>query len=117
MTAPAELIDGLILQVLQTKGVAQDVEFLTREGVVPFDILGHPRHIVNLALVEPLDEELECGGVLVAELELPVFYPLSLAIDGKGLVEKLRMVNEEVLMESPLAPVGTDVDFEQWAGE
>lgn len=42
MAAPAELIDGLILQVLQAKGVAQDVEFLTCEGVVPFDILGHP---------------------------------------------------------------------------
>jgi hypothetical protein len=68
-------------------------------------------------LVEPLDEEIECGGIFVAELELPVFYPLSLAVDGEGLVEKLRIVNEEVLMQSPLAPVGSDVDFKQWAGE
>lgn len=81
------------------------------EGVVPFDILGHPRYIVNLSLVEPLDKEFECSGILVTQFQLTIDDSLVFAIDGEGLVEELRMMDEEVLMERPLAPFGSNVDI------
>ena len=42
VASSAELVDGLIFQLLESDRVAKQVELLARKGVFPLDVLGHP---------------------------------------------------------------------------
>jgi hypothetical protein len=115
--ALAVLVHGHVLELRHVEAVAQQVQLVAADGVL---VLLHGvdqlRHVVDLALVEPLDEQLEAGGVVVGQLER-VLARLAVAVALELGLEQLRVVAEQVAVEGPVALGRANVDVDHCAGE
>lgn len=89
-----EFVNGSVLQFRKTDGITQEIQLLTGEGIIPFDVLRFPRHILDLALVEPFDQKLEGCRVLIRHVQLAIFDMFVFAIDREALVEERRVMTE-----------------------
>ena len=106
----AKLVDRNVLQLWQVDFVAQEVQLLAAIRVLPLLVFGQRGDVLDLALVQPFDEQLECGWIFVEELNVAILEFLVLSVDTDFLVEVLRVVDEQISVQRPLAPVCADVD-------
>ena len=83
---------------------------MTAICVVPFLVFGQRGDVLDLALVQPLDEQLKCGWIFVEEFNVAVLEFLVLSVDAHFLVKVLRVVDEQISVQRPLAPLCADVD-------
>jgi hypothetical protein len=86
----AMLVDGDVLQLGHVEALAEEVEFVAADGVLVLLVrIRQVRHVVELALVEPFDEELKAGGALLGELQR-VGRLVAVALELR--LEQLRVV-------------------------
>lgn len=114
----AELVHGHVLQLGHVEAVAEQVERMAAHRVlVLLAGVGQVRHVVEAALVEPLDEQLEAGGVVVRQLERI----LAVAVAGAGALELglelLRVVTEQIAVQRPAATRLAHIDVDHRSGE
>lgn len=115
--ALAVLVHGDVLQLGHVEAVAQQIQLVAAHGVlVLLSRIGHVGHIVEAALVQPLDEQLEAGGVVVGQVE-GVLALCRLAVALELVLEQLRVVAQQVAVEGPVAPGAAHVDVDHGARE
>lgn len=106
------LVHGHVLQLRHVEALAEHVELVAAHGIVVLlVVVNHVRDIVQGALVEPLDEQLEAGGVVVGQVEA-VLPGAAVCVAQQLVLQRLGVVAQEVAVQGPVAPGRAYVDVD-----